>query len=58
MSARKHTGKACAHKRTDIRTEADGCKWVQCLHCPARGPKRHSATLAVKSARNNVKERK
>lgn len=51
------TGETCAHKRRELRTEADGCYWLACLHCKARGPKRHSATLAIKCAKNNMKVR-
>jgi len=47
----------CKHNRRELCTEADGCYWLQCLACKARGPKRHSATLAVTSARNNMKQR-
>lgn len=49
--------KRCTHKVREIRTEEDGCYWVACVHCKARGPKRHSVTLARKCARNNLKVR-
>jgi len=47
----------CQHKRRELCTESDGCYWLACLTCKARGPKRHSATLAIASARNNMRVR-
>lgn len=47
----------CKHRRKVIRTEADGCHWVQCAKCPARGPKRHSIVLAKKEAKGNLRLR-
>lgn len=47
----------CMHKRRELCTEKDGCYWLKCLHCKARGPKKHSATLAIKAARMNIRER-
>jgi hypothetical protein len=39
--------RACAHTRLEVRTESDRCKWVKCQDCKKRGPKKHSATLAL-----------
>lgn len=50
--------RTCTHKRREIRTEADGCYWVACCDCKARGPKRHSTPLATKCAKGNLKERR
>jgi hypothetical protein len=47
----------CSHKVTKILTEKDGCYWVACCGCKARGPKRHSKPLATKCAKGNVKVR-
>lgn len=48
---------ACQHKRRELKTEADRCYWLACLGCKARGPKRHSAALAILSAKGNLKVR-
>lgn len=47
----------CKHKWRLLCTEADGCYWLECLSCKARGPKKHSATLAIKKARGGMKLR-
>lgn len=49
--------KTCHHTKTEIRTEADGCYWVACSNCRARGPKRHSMVLAKACAENNIRKR-
>jgi len=49
--------KACQHKRRELCTEADGCYWLACLKCKGRGPKKHSAALAIAAARNNMRKR-
>ena len=49
--------KACTHTRREVRTEEDGCSFVQCQRCPARGPKRHSIRLAKHDARKSFKVR-
>jgi hypothetical protein len=49
--------KPCKHTRKELCTEPDGCYWLACLNCSARGPKRHSATLAIVSAKNNIRKR-
>jgi len=49
--------KACTHSHTEVRTEVDGCHWVACTKCPARGPKRHSVRLARIEARRNIRVR-
>lgn len=47
----------CNHRSTEIRTEADGCHWVACKRCSARGPKRHSVKLAKSCAVRNIRVR-
>ena len=47
----------CLHTSRKVCTEPDGCYWVQCKSCKARGPKRHSIKLAKVSARGNIRIR-
>lgn len=47
----------CRHVRVEVATEADGCRWVRCRDCGARGPKRHSVVLAVAEAEGNLRVR-
>ena len=37
----------CRHRLLKVNTEADGCSWVTCIQCPAKGPKKPSYTLAL-----------
>jgi|GEM_PF-4249347 len=37
----------CAHKLLAVRTERDRCTWIECQTCRAKGPKKHSVTLAL-----------
>jgi hypothetical protein len=36
----------CLHRKLAVRTESDGCSWVQCA-CGFRGPRKHSYGLAL-----------
>lgn len=47
----------CTHRRRELCYEKDGCYWLACLTCKARGPKRHSATLAIRCAKGNMRVR-
>jgi hypothetical protein len=38
---------SCTHRHLVVKTEADGCSWVQCTDCRKRGPCKHSYMLAV-----------
>lgn len=37
----------CTHRVLRVRTEKDGCSWVECLTCRKTGPCKHSYMLAV-----------
>lgn len=47
----------CRHDRQVVKTESDGCYWMQCADCPARGPKRHSVVLAASEAEKSMRVR-
>jgi hypothetical protein len=38
---------ACLHRNITVKTERDGCSWVQCQDCPKKGPCKHGYFAAL-----------
>lgn len=46
----RHRAHGCRHRRIEARTERDGCYWLVCCRCGARGRRAHSLRLALISS--------